>query len=168
MDRFGPTFRGVTPEAAAARVAELFPALYLRFHRRDEPRSELGAAARATLLHLANTGPLTVGELARHLKRAQSVVSEIVEHLEAKGLLERVKDTKDRRRSLIWLSDAGLEGLERDRDVLSRDLLLRATRSMTETERSSLVAAMLSLLEADDSSRETPTLPTHGTRRKHR
>lgn len=116
MDRFGPKFAGVTPEAAAARVAEL---------------------------------------------------SEIVEHLEAKGL-ERMKDAKDRRRSLIWLSDAGFEGLERDRDVLSRDLLLRATRSMTESERSALVAAMLSLLEADDRSRATPTLPTHTTRRRPR
>ena len=52
--------------------------------------------------------------------------------------------------------------------MLSRDLLLRATRSMTETERSALVAAMLSLLEADDRSRETPTLPTHTARRRHR
>lgn len=151
----------VTPEIAAARFAELFPAAYLRFHRRDEPRSELGGAARAVLLHLANAGPLTVGETALHLDRAQSVVSEIVDHLEAKGLLERMKDKADRRRTLVWLSDGGFEALERDRDVLSRDLVLRATQAMTEAERAQLVAGMTALLSAADRSREKPQVPTH-------
>jgi DNA-binding MarR family transcriptional regulator len=163
----------VTPEAAAARVAELFPAVYLRFHRRDEPRSDLGGAARATLLHLSNTGPLTVGEIARHLRRAQSVVSEIVDHLEAKGLLERMRDAKDRRRTLVWLSDGGLTALERDREVLSRELLLRATRAMSETERDTLVEGMLALLSADDrapihSPGPTTTQDAHKTRPPHK
>lgn len=38
------------------------------------------------LRHLAMSGPLTVGEMARHFGRAQSVVSEIVDGLEDKGL----------------------------------------------------------------------------------
>ncbi len=151
----------MTPEIAAARFAELFPAAYLRFHRRDEPRSELGGAARAVLLHLANAGPLTVGEIAQHLDRAQSVVSEIVDHLEAKGLLERMKDKDDRRRTLVWLSDEGFELLERDRDVLSRDLVLRATRAMTDDERAQLVAGMTALLSAADRAPQRPELPTH-------
>ncbi|HWY90407.1 MAG TPA: MarR family transcriptional regulator [Solirubrobacteraceae bacterium] len=158
----------MTPEAAAARIAELFPTIYLRFHRRDEPRSELGGAARATLLHLANAGPLTVGEIAQHFDRAQSVVSEMVDHLEAKGLLERMKDSRDRRRTLVWLSDAGFEALERDRDVLSRDLLVRATRTMNEDDRGMLVAGMTALLSADDRARGEPALPTHRKKRSAR
>jgi len=55
-------------------VARAFPAFYLRFHRRDDKRSELPAASRAVLQHLALTGPVTVGELCSHLDRAQSVV----------------------------------------------------------------------------------------------
>jgi DNA-binding MarR family transcriptional regulator len=156
----------VTPEAAAARVAELFPAMYLRFHRRDEPRSDLGAAARATLVHLANTGPLTVGEIARHLSRAQSVVSEIVDHLVDKGLLERMRDAKDRRRTLVWLSDAGFAALERDREVLSRELLLRATRGMTPVERENLVAGMSALLATDDGAPAPETTHVHDTNPK--
>ncbi len=83
-------------EAGAERDAQafgrMFEQTYLRFHRRDERRSALSGTARAALLHLARTGPLTVTEAARHLDRAQSVVSDIVTHLEAKGLLERQPD----------------------------------------------------------------------------
>lgn len=51
------------------------------------------------LTHLAVSGPLTVGEAAGHLNRAQSVVSEIVDGLERKALLERERDPADRRRT---------------------------------------------------------------------
>lgn len=44
---------------AAAAFGELFPAVYLRFHRRDDKRSELTSAARAVLQHLSIAGPLT-------------------------------------------------------------------------------------------------------------
>jgi hypothetical protein len=76
----------VTEERAQAeRFAELFRAVYLTFHRRDGPRSQLAGASRAVLEHLALAGPLTVGEAAAHMARAQSVISEIVTHLERQG-----------------------------------------------------------------------------------
>lgn len=61
------------------------------------------------LTHLAVSGPLTVGEAAGHLNRAQSVVSEIVDGLERKALLERERDPADRRHTLVWLTPAGQE-----------------------------------------------------------
>jgi hypothetical protein len=66
--------------------------------------------------------PLTIGEAAAHLDRAQSVVSEIVSHLEDDGLLERERDPADRRRTLVWLTPAGQSALRRDREVLGLDL----------------------------------------------
>lgn len=104
---------------SAERFAELFGAVYLAFHRRDAPRSGLSGASRGALLHLAMTGPLTVGEIATHLRRAQSVVSEIVDRLESRGLLEREADPADRRRTLVWLTTAGQELLRADRQVLA-------------------------------------------------
>jgi len=62
----------------AGEFEELFRAVYLTFHRRDGPRSQLPGASAAVLEHLALAGPLTIGEAAAHLRRAQSVVSEIV------------------------------------------------------------------------------------------
>jgi DNA-binding MarR family transcriptional regulator len=73
----------------AGEFEQLFRAVYLTFHRRDAPRSQLPSASLAVLEHLALAGPLTIGEAAAHLRRAQSVVSEIVSHLERQGLLER-------------------------------------------------------------------------------
>ena len=110
----------------AERFAESFHAIYLTFHRRDRPRSELPGASRAVLEHLALAGPLTIGEAAAHMRRAQSVISEIVTHLERDGLLERENDPGDRRRTLIWLTPGGHEAWRRDREVLDVDLLARA------------------------------------------
>jgi DNA-binding MarR family transcriptional regulator len=153
--------------AAAAAFAELFPAVYLRFHRRDAKRDGLPAASRAILQHLTVAGPLAVGEMARHLQRAQSVVSEVVDHLERDGLLERARDPRDRRRALVWLTDQGLAYLERDRDVLSRELLARAMARMTPAARVALLRATRALLEADAGA-PAPPLPTHQRPRRRR
>ncbi|HTW08017.1 MAG TPA: MarR family winged helix-turn-helix transcriptional regulator [Acidimicrobiales bacterium] len=133
----------------ATTYAGYFPAVYMRFHRRDGKRAGLTNASRAVLQHLALAGPLTVGELGEHLGRAQSVVSEIVSQLAAKGLLERQTDRHDHRRRLIWLSDQGKEEMQRDRQVLSVELLERALAAMASDERAALVRATSALLRAD-------------------
>ena len=140
----------------AERFAALFRALYLTYHRRDGPRSELPGASRAVLTHLAVTGPLTVGEAAAHLQRAQSVVSEIVDGLERKGLLERERDPADRRRTLVWLTAAGHETLRRDGEVLGVDGLAAALARMAEPDRTALIAGAAALLAAAPNPKETP------------
>jgi DNA-binding MarR family transcriptional regulator len=148
--------------AAAAAFAELFPAVYLRFHRRDAKRDALPSASRAVLQHLSAAGPLAVGEMARHLQRSQSVVSEVVDHLERDGLLERVRDSRDRRRVLVWLTEAGLAYLASDRDVLSRELLTRAMSGMTAAARAALLRGIRDLIRADAATTTPPPpLPTH-------
>jgi DNA-binding MarR family transcriptional regulator len=139
------------PEDAAeqaTRYADLFRAVYLTYHRRDGPRSGLTGASRAVLGHLALSGPLTVGEAARHLGRAQSVVSEIVDHLESAGLLERERDPADRRRTLVWLTPAGQEALRRDGDVLGVERLTAALSRMPGPQRDALITATAALVTA--------------------
>ena len=135
-------------KAAAAEYAQLFPSVYLRFHRRSGKRRELSSASQSVLLHLAQSGPLTVGECARHLERAQSVVSEIVDQLEKNRLLARVRDEADRRRTLVWLTDEGRARLVADQEVLSSEHLAQAFARMTPRERSSLLAGTQALLRA--------------------
>lgn len=137
-------------DADARAFAELFPAVYLRFHRRDKKASALSGASRAVLQHLSLTGPLTVGEMADHLARAQSVVSEIVDHLERDGLLERMRDARDKRRTLVWLTPTGLDVLERDREVLSRELVRAAMPALDPNERRGLIDGMRALVRAAD------------------
>ena len=133
--------------AQAERFAELFRAVYLTFHRRDGPRSQLAGASRSVLEHLALAGPLTIGEAAAHLARAQSVISEIVTHLERQGLLERENDPADRRRTLIWLTPTGHEALRRDREVLGVDHLARTMARPGASRADELIAGLRTLVD---------------------
>ena len=136
------------PTTDAAAFADLFRALYLTYHRRDGPRSGLTGASRAVLGHLAHTGPLTIGEAALHLDRAQSVVSEIVDGLERRGLLLRDHDPDDRRRTLVWLTPDGVEALRRDGEVLSETALAAAMARMAAADRAALLTGATALLAA--------------------
>ncbi len=111
-------------------------------------RSDLHGASRAVLTHLAVTGPLTVGEAATHLGRAQSVVSEIVDGLERKGMLERERDPADRRRTLVWLTGAGQDALRRDGEVLAVDAIAAALARMPADARAGLIDGASALLAA--------------------
>jgi DNA-binding MarR family transcriptional regulator len=148
---------------AARQFGELFPEVYLRFHRRDGKRSELANTSKSVLQHLTLSGPLTIGEMGRHLDRAQSVISEIVDHLERDGLVERMPDPKDRRRAMVWLTDAGIARLDHEREVLSLELLDRAMARMTDDDRTSLLHGMRALLAA--SAAGEPTKSNHRPRR---
>jgi DNA-binding MarR family transcriptional regulator len=132
----------------ALEVDRLFRAVYLAFHRRDGRRSELSGASRAVLTHLTLAGPLTVGEAAAHLDRAQSVVSDLFSQLEGKGLLEREPDPADRRRTLVWLTAAGFARLEQDQQVLSIPLLRRAWAAMEPADRDAALAGLAALVAA--------------------
>jgi DNA-binding MarR family transcriptional regulator len=132
----------------AREFEQLFRAVYLNFHRRDAPRSQLANASLAVLEHLALAGPLTIGETAAHLRRAQSVVSEIVSHLERQGLLERETDPADRRRTLVWLTPAGQTTLRRQREVLSEELLTGALGRMPPDQVGALLGALRALVQS--------------------
>ena len=132
----------------AREFEQLFRAVYLTFHRRDAPRSQLANASLAVLEHLAMAGPLTIGEAAAHLCRAQSVVSEIVSHLERQGLLERESDPADRRRTLVWLTPTGQTSLRRQRAVLSEELLTGALGRMPPEQVSALLGALRALVQS--------------------
>jgi len=146
----GATARDPDPgtSSAATEFAGLFRAVYLTYHRRDGRGGGLTGASRAVLQHLAMTGPLTVGEAARHLDRSQSVVSEIVDGLERRGLLERERDPADRRRTLVWLTDGGVDALRRDSEVLGVDALAAALRRMAPADRQALFTGVTALLAA--------------------
>ena len=160
-----PGSQTIDPAAAARAYADLFPAVYMRFHRHDGVRRALSGASRAVLLHLAQTGPLTVGECARHLSRARSVVSEIIDQLESNQLLARVRDEADRRRTLVWLSDQGRARLVEEQEVLSMNALERAMAEMKPRDRTKLVEGTRALVEAAGSIVQQ-TDSNHAKRRK--
>jgi len=136
----------VSPKHAAQRFTDLFGQVFLRFHRRGPKRSLWTPQGWAVLQHLEIAGPLTVGEAAQHMERAQSVMSEIVDGLERKGLLARMRDTRDRRRTLVWLTDEGRAAMAKEREVLCGDALERAFAALGESTRAHLLQSIEALV----------------------
>ncbi len=101
-------------------------------------------------MHLAQSGPLTVGQCAQHLDRAQSVVSEIIDQLERHGFLARVRDESDRRRTLVWLTDQGRTRIIEEQEVLSVEVLERAIAKMKPQQRAMLLEGTRALIQAAD------------------
>lgn len=136
-------------DRAAESFCALFPALYLQFCRRHDRRDvRLTAQMDAILHHLAMSGPLTIGEMAVHFGRAQSVVSEIVDGLEKKRLLARMRDERDKRRVLVWLTDEARAQLSRRAQVLDPERVEAAMRRLAPQERDTLIAALQALVAA--------------------
>jgi DNA-binding MarR family transcriptional regulator len=70
----------------------------------------LSLAKLGALTHLADAGePLTLGELAERVNCVRSNVTQLVDRLEADGLVERRPDATDRRVIRAALTDRGKE-----------------------------------------------------------
>jgi DNA-binding MarR family transcriptional regulator len=97
---------------------------------------------------LATHGGVRASELAQHLRIAPRSATEVVDALEAKGLVARSPDPRDRRATLVSLTDRGgelTEELRRARGVEAEKLFER----LTETDRADL-ARILHKLQEDD------------------
>lgn len=132
-------------------MAALFPAIYYRLHDRGPFSRRPRPGLVALLKHLSEDGPMTVGELSRLSRRAQSIVSEQVSRAEERGWVARAEDASDRRRRLLWVTDVGRQLLKKEVDVLSSDRLHQAIQQLTPHERDSLVGGMQALVRAAES-----------------
>jgi DNA-binding MarR family transcriptional regulator len=149
-----------TAQQAALRVARLFPEVYRRYHYGQHLRggAELPVTRRSldVLRHLAASGPLTVGEQAAHMGLRRNSVSELLQRLEAKGLVARIRDERDERRVLVWLTDAGRDVVARVGEVLAPDALEQAMTALAPDERAAVIRGFELLVALE---------PTHHTAR---
>lgn len=145
-----PESMQLTAAQASQRFTDLFGSVFLCFHRRGPKRSAWTPQGWAVLQHLEMAGPLTVTEAARHMERAQSVMSEIVDGLERKGLLARMRDARDRRRTLVWLTDEGRRIMAQERQVLCTERLQRAFCRLHGGQTARLLAGLAALVQASD------------------
>jgi DNA-binding MarR family transcriptional regulator len=112
----------------------------------------LTASQSGVLRCLFNFGPLSSADLSRKLFVTPSNITGIIDRLEKKQLVERVKKVGDRRVALITLTDEGLEISQMLPDPIERKLINGLAHLDTDrVER--LRAAMeqiLTLVDADD------------------
>lgn len=130
-------------------VCRLFPAIFQCFYRRTKTQDYRPSLESLSVLqHLDAVGPMTVGEACLHFDRSQASMSELFARLESRGLLDRIQDAKDRRRSLLWPSEEGRRLLAESSQILSPELLLPAIERMSEAERTQLLTGMAALVRA--------------------
>jgi DNA-binding MarR family transcriptional regulator len=106
----------------------------------------LSLAKLAALHRLSEAGEsLPLGQLAERLSCVKSNVTQLVDRLEADGLVSRASDANDRRSRLAVLTDSGRRAYEKGRQVQEqseRELF----GALTEAE-SAMLHALLAKLE---------------------
>jgi DNA-binding MarR family transcriptional regulator len=128
----------LTAEQAAKRVARLLPEVYRRYHWANRVQGgDLPVTRRAleVLQHLSASGPLTVGEQAVHLGLRRNSVTELLQRLESKGLVARIRDERDERRVLVWLTEAGRNVVSRIGQVAAPDLIAQTMADLSPENR---------------------------------
>ncbi|QKW36323.1 MarR family transcriptional regulator [Actinomadura sp. NAK00032] len=101
----------------------------------------------ATLRRHGAPYELTAGELLTAAMVTSGAITNRIDRLEAKGLVERIRDTGDRRSVLIRLTPRGLETVEGlvAEHAANEDRLLAA---LDPAERARLASALRTLLES--------------------
>ncbi|MCB9739671.1 MAG: MarR family transcriptional regulator [Deltaproteobacteria bacterium] len=97
----------------------LFRALRRLLHASDSFSRQLAAQHQVTapqlvcLQELLRHGPMIPSVLARNVALSQPTVTGILQRLEARGLVTRIRDQGDRRRVTLRLTPAGTEAAQR-------------------------------------------------------
>jgi DNA-binding MarR family transcriptional regulator len=83
------------------------------FHSAIAEQFGLGATDEKTLFILQRYGSLTAGEIAQHTGLTTASVTNLIDRLERKGFVQRVRDTADRRRVIVQPDQARLAEFNR-------------------------------------------------------
>jgi DNA-binding MarR family transcriptional regulator len=134
-----------------AKVRETLRAVFDLIQLAEPAQAELWHSHALTLTQLAAIralagGPLPAGKLAERLATSPTSLTRVLDRLEARGLVERVKDDRDRRKVAIRLLPAGsrlLDGIS----VLAGTAMHEAIVAMIPAERDQLLASASLLTE---------------------
>lgn len=114
-----------------------------RLLRAVRPPDAISLNKISVLSNLRRYGPMYAGELAAHDNQLPQALTRVFAELEDDGLIARIPDETDRRRSLMSLTDSG-------RDVLTKEMAVRddwlasVLAELSETEQDVLrIAARL-------------------------
>lgn len=100
----------------------------------------------AVLGRLDRKGPQSIGEMASAERVRPQSMSQTLAELEADGLIHRRPDERDGRRTMVELTDAGLEALKQDR-ALREGWLARALADGFTAEERELLDRAVALLD---------------------
>lgn len=90
---------------------------------------------------VSNKGPVTIGTLANEISLSQATVTSILDRLESRGLVSRVRSTEDKRRVHVHLADTAVSLLKHAPVPLQRQFA-EQFGSLQEWEQSMIVSAL--------------------------
>ncbi|MEV4247566.1 MarR family transcriptional regulator [Streptosporangium canum] len=96
--------------AALAEAGREHSDTAVMFHAAVSARMGLGMTEAKTLDLLRRLGPLAAGKIAEHSGLTPASVSGLVDRLERKDFVRRIRDTEDRRRVIVELRQDGVAG----------------------------------------------------------
>lgn len=140
-----------------ALVLDAYPRIYFACHRRhvyDAEQRRLVSAHQASILdHLDPVESTVLSDLANHMGVTPSTMSLAVDRLERNGYVTRERDTADRRRVRIRLSEAGVR-VRRANSVLDPALVAEMLAQLPAAERQEALRGLQILARAADASRQ--------------
>lgn len=98
------------------------------------------------LYSLSRHDGVTLSELAQEVTLGVSTVNGIVDRLEAKKLLSRIRSTEDKRRVTISITDEGRE-VAKAAPALLQDRLANALRKLPELEQAAIALSLERIVE---------------------
>jgi DNA-binding MarR family transcriptional regulator len=81
--------------------------------------------SQALVLRVLQNGSLAAGKLASRVSLSQGTVTDILNRLEQRDWIKRVRDSRDRRRVVVRITAAGLAKLEKSPPPLQDNLIQR-------------------------------------------
>jgi MarR family transcriptional regulator, organic hydroperoxide resistance regulator len=93
------------------------------------------------LQHIAREGKALPSAIARAVRLKQATVTVLLQKLESAGFVTRRRDTEDRRRIWIELSDAGAAALQMSPDLL-QNRFERSFADLDDWEQAMIIAAL--------------------------
>jgi DNA-binding MarR family transcriptional regulator len=110
-------------------------------HSRTLVESHGLTGPQAIILKALQNGSLTAGELATRVSLSQGTVTDILNRLEQRGLITRIRDTADRRRVRVEPTPTGLALLEQSPPLLQERFVERFN-NLQDWEQTQLLASL--------------------------
>ncbi|KQB86972.1 MarR family winged helix-turn-helix transcriptional regulator [Corynebacterium lowii] len=101
-----------TPEAVARKVRPALTKLYVMYFRVAD-QSNLTGPQLSIMTRMRENGESRISQLAKEEGIRMPTASNALHQLEQRGMVERIRDTQDRRGVRVRLTDLGLAELER-------------------------------------------------------
>ncbi|MEX2132473.1 MAG: MarR family transcriptional regulator [Pseudohongiellaceae bacterium] len=132
----------------------------IELHSRALVSSHGMTGPQAAVLRALTAKPITAGALAKDVNLSQGTVTDILNRLEHKGLLTRQRDSGDRRRVIVQLTDKA-QDLLRSAPPLLQESFSRRFNQLADWEQSLLLTSLQRIAHMMDADEKQP-LPMHG------